>query len=95
MHRHVGFVGSVHAQHAKMLLVRRRIGTKPHQGQRDRNAGGAGEFRQKLARLFAGIDHTAAAIQDRFFGRCQHFKGLFDLTTVAFDHRVIGPVLNL
>ena len=31
MHRHVGFIGTVHTQHAKELTISRRVGSKPHQ----------------------------------------------------------------
>jgi predicted RNA-binding protein with PUA domain len=31
IHREVGFVGAVHAQHAEELLVRRRERAEPHQ----------------------------------------------------------------
>ncbi len=95
VHGHVRFVRTMHAQHAKILFIRSRIGTKPHQRQRDRNTGQTGEFRQDLAGLAAGIDDATTAIQDRLFRRCQQFECFLDLTTVAFDNRVIGAVLNL
>ena len=39
VHRHVGFVGAVHAEHAEPLRIGRRKGAEPHQRRGDRKAG--------------------------------------------------------
>jgi len=39
MHRHVGLIGAVHAEHAEPVLARRRISAEAHQGGGDRKAG--------------------------------------------------------
>ena len=67
VHRHVGFVGAVHAEHAEPLRIGRRIGAEPHQRRGDREAGELDQFAQQLACRLAGIDRrrrrcrTAAA----------------------------------
>ena len=38
VHRHVGFVGAVHAEHADPVLAARRIGAETHQRRGDRKA---------------------------------------------------------
>ena len=48
MHRHVGFVSAVHAEHAEPVLARCRIGAQSHQGRGDRKAGGFDQFAQQL-----------------------------------------------
>ena len=50
VHRHVGFVGAVHAEHADELLVGGRIGTEAHQREGDRVAGLAHQLGQQLRR---------------------------------------------
>ncbi len=50
MHRHVGFVGAVHAEHAEPVLARRRIGAKAHQRRGDRDVGHRHELAQQLRR---------------------------------------------
>ena len=39
VHRHVGFVGAVHAEHAEPLRIGGREGAEPHQRRGDREAG--------------------------------------------------------
>jgi hypothetical protein len=48
VHRHVGLVGAVHAEHAEPVLVGRRIGAEPHQGRGDREAGQLDQLAQQL-----------------------------------------------
>ena len=38
VHRQVGFVGAVHAEHAEPLRIGRRIGAEPHQRRGDRES---------------------------------------------------------
>ena len=45
VHREVGLVGAVHAEHAEELRVGGRIGAEPHQRRGDRKAGEAHESR--------------------------------------------------
>ena len=53
MHRHVGFVGAVHAEHAEPVLAGRRIGAEAHQRRGDRKAGDLDQFAQQLRGLAA------------------------------------------
>ena len=50
VHREVGLVGAVHAEHADELRVRGRIGAEAHEGQRDREAGRAHQLGHQLRR---------------------------------------------
>ena len=61
MHRHVGLVGAVHAEHAEPVLARRRIGAEPHQGRGDRKAGDLDQLAQQFRGFGSGIDDAAAA----------------------------------
>ena len=49
VHREVGLVGAVHAEHAEQLRVGGRIGAEPHQGRGDREAGQPHELAQQRA----------------------------------------------
>jgi hypothetical protein len=88
LHRHVGFIGAVHAQHAEVLLVGRRISAQAHQRIRHRIAQGARKLYQALRGV--GKDHPAAGIDHRPLGLQQHLHRLLDLTAMALDHRVVG-----
>ena len=46
VHRQIGFQRAMHARHAQILLVGRRVGTEPHQGQGTRRAGTLHESRK-------------------------------------------------
>lgn len=65
MHRPVGLVGAVHAEHAEPGPAAGRIGAKPHQRRGDGEAGQLGQFPQPARRLGAGVDDAAARIEDR------------------------------
>jgi hypothetical protein len=96
MHRHVGFIGAVHAQHAHPVLARRGIGAQTHQRRGDRETGEFDQFAQQLAGFTAGIDDAAARIDDRALGPGHQVDGGADLLEIAgelgliaflFDHR--------
>ena len=62
VHGHVGFVGTVHAEHAEVLRVGCRKRTQAHQGLRDRITQQTcefGQFRCRIAqhRTATGVDH--------------------------------------
>jgi hypothetical protein len=90
MHRHVGLVRAVHAQHAEPVLAAGRIGTEPHQRRGDRETGQFDQLAQQLARLRAGIDDAAAGIDDRPLGRAQQFHRLLDQILVARQTRLVA-----
>ena len=46
MHGHIGFIGTVHAQHADILPVSGRIASQTHQGVGDREVQQPGHFGQ-------------------------------------------------
>ena len=48
VHRHVGFIGAVHAQHAQPVLARCRIGAEAHQRRGDREVREFDQFAQQL-----------------------------------------------
>ena len=50
VHRQVGLVGAVHAQHAEELRIARRIAPKTHQSVGHREAAHADEFRSARPR---------------------------------------------
>ena len=79
MHRHVGFVGAVHAEHAEPVLAGRRIGAEAHQGRGDRKAGDFDQLAQQLRRFRSGIDDAAAAVDHRALGAGEQRHGLADL----------------
>ncbi len=95
VHRHVGFVGAVHAEHAEPVLARCRIGAKAHQRRSDWNVGERHEFPQKLRGGDAGIDDAAAGIEDRPLGRGDELDGSADSILVGLDARAIGLVLDV
>ena len=65
VHRDVGLVGAVHADHAEELLVGRRERAQPHQGQGAGRVGQLHELGKAGAGLGPGIDHAAAAVEQR------------------------------
>ena len=95
VHRVVGLVGAVHAQHAEPVLAGRRIGAEAHQGRGDREAGLRHQFAQQGRGQRAGVDDAAAGIEDRLLGLGHHVQGLLDLADVALELRLIGLVLDV
>jgi len=88
LHRHVGFVGAVHAQHAQEARVGGRHRAQAHQRVGDRVTQQVGQF----AQLGRGIaqDHAATGVDVRTLGAEQQLHGLADLAAVALAHRVVG-----
>ena len=94
IHRQVGFVGAVHAQHAEELLVRRGKRAESHQGVGDGIAGHVDELGEQLGRLRPGIDHAAAGVEDRLLGIGDQLDGLLDLRMLGLDLRTVALVLH-
>ncbi len=94
VHRPIGFIGAVHAEHAEPLVGRGGEGAQAHQGRGDRRAGDPRQFAQQLARRRAGIDDAAAGIEDRALRRREHVDGLLDQRLVGLHLRAIGLVLD-
>ncbi len=94
VHREIGLVGAVHAEHAEPLRVGRGIGAEPHQRRRDRETGRTDQFAQQLAGLPAGIDHAAAGVEHRPLRRSHQLDRGVDLVGVALELRLITLVLE-
>ena len=92
MHRHVGLVGAVHAEHAEPVLARRRIGPEPHQRRGDRNARDLDQFAQQLRGFAAGIDDAAAGVDHRPLGGGEQRHRFANLRCVALDAWRVGDV---
>lgn len=75
MHRHIGFVGTVHAQHAEPVLAGSRIGAETHQRRGDREIGELDQFTQQTGCLRTRIDDAAAGVKTGFFA--------FDISSMA------------
>ncbi len=90
VHRHVGFVGAVHAQHAEPVLARRRIRAEAHQRRGDRKAGDLNQLAQQLGGFPAGVDDAAAGIDHRTPCRSEQRDGLADLRGIALHARIVG-----
>ena len=92
VHRQVGLVGAVHAQHPEEPRVRSRHRAQAHQGQRHRKARHIHQSRQQFRRARTGVDDAAAAIQDRPLGVGHYRHGLFDQVPVGTRFRLISLV---
>ena len=92
MHREIGFVRAVHAQHAQELLVAGRIGAEPHQGGGDRKAGEPHELPQQFGGLAAGIDDAAAGIHHRPRGALEQRHRLGDALRVRRGARPVAAM---
>ncbi|MGF6549829.1 hypothetical protein QFZ96_004900 [Paraburkholderia youngii] len=87
LHRHVGFVRTVHAEHAEEFLVARAVAAQAHQRIGDRIAEQIGKLVQFTRRV---REHDAAAgIYIRALRRQQQRNRLADLTGVALRDRVV------
>jgi hypothetical protein len=87
VHRHIGFIGAMHAEHAEELPIGRRIGAKSHQRIGDGIAEHAGKLGQRF-RTVAEND-AAARIDHRTLGRSHQSGRAADLAGVALDHRIV------
>ena len=92
MHGVIGFPGAVHAEHAKPVFARPRIGAEPHQRRGDGKARQADEFAQQRRRRGSGIDDAAAGIKDRTLRRRHHAHGLLHRLHVGVELGMIGLV---
>ena len=92
MHREIGFVGAVHAQHAEEMRVRSGKGAQAHQRDGDGKAGQAHELDQQARRLGPGIDDAAAGIDHRALGTLQQGDRLVDPARVGLGARAVGAV---
>ena len=94
MHRHVGLIEPVHADHPEILRIGGRKGAEPHQGQGAGKAGQVDQLAEQLRSGGAGIDDAAAAIEQRPLGIGHQLDRLLDLLDVALDLRVVALVLH-
>jgi len=92
LHRHVGFEGAVHAEHAEEQGVGRRKGAQPHQRAGQRILEQAAETRQ----LGRGIGkyRAAAEIDHRPLGVEEQIDRLLDLPEMPLDDRVVRTHLD-
>ncbi len=93
VHRHVGFVGAVHTEHAEELLVGARIGAQPHQRVGDRIVELAGHRGERLAGV--PLNHAAAGVDHRALGLEQLVHRLANLPGVPPGDRHVGAHLDL
>jgi hypothetical protein len=93
LHRHIGFVGTVHAQHAEELRIGTRIGTQAHQGVGTRQA----QRLHQLGDFGCGIalHGTATDIDVGTLGFQQKVDGLLDLSRMAAGGRHIGTDVHV
>ena len=78
VHREVGLECAVHARHADELRIGAGKGAQSHQGQGARRAGVFDQPGKGLAGGFAGIDQSAAAIENRALRLRDEFGCLFE-----------------
>ncbi len=90
MHRHVGLVGPVHAEHAEPVLARGWIGAEPHQRRGDREVGEFDQFAQQLGGFRPGIDDAATRINDRPARIGHQLDGGADGVDIALDLRLVA-----
>ena len=94
VHRHIGFIGAVHAEHAEPFVVVGGEGAEPHQGRGDRRAGERDELAQRRAGIGTGVDHAAAGVEDRTLGSGNHRDGLGNRVGVGIDLRAIAFMVD-
>ena len=92
VHRHVGFIRAVHAEHAHPVVAGGRVGAEPHERRRDGEARRCHQFAQQLARLGPGIDDAAARIEDRPLRPRHQGERLADALVAPFPARPVGDV---
>jgi hypothetical protein len=88
LHGEVGLVGAMHARHANKMRAAGLVATQPHQGV----GAGIAEKIDQLVELggCVGQDDSATGIDHGALGLQQQLNGLFDLSLVPLDHRVVG-----
>ena len=82
----------MHAEHPEPALARGRVGAEAHQGRGDREAVGGGELAQLLGGV--GVDHAAAAVEDRPARVGQRLGGDPDLFDVALGRGLVAGQLD-
>ena len=93
VHRHVGFVGAVHAEHAQEPRVRHGEGPQPHEGAGD----GETRLLDQVAQGLGGLaqDDAAAGVEHRPLGLEQDVHSLLDLPRVPLQRRAVGAHLDV
>ena len=94
MHREVGLVGAVHAQHAEELGVTGGVAAQTHQRVGHGEAGDTGEPSQCFRRGGAGVDDAAAGVDHRPLGLLQQCDGLGDLSQVGIGVRPVAGMVR-
>ena len=89
VHRQVGLVGAVHAEHPEPLRIGGGIGAESHKRRGDGKAGELHQLAQEVARLGAGIDDAAAGVEQRTLGVPHQLDRGLDALEVALE---LGPV---
>ena len=97
VHRQIGFIGAVHAQHAEPLVRRRREGAQAHERGRNRATDPIRQFAQQYAGLRTAVDDAATCIEDWALCGRDHFDrfgygsgiGLFS-RAIAFMRDQLG-----
>ena len=87
LHGQIGFVKTVHAQHANELAIGRIVCAQAHQsacGWRTQQFHQFGQLSRRIAQY-----HTTTEVNQWAFGTCQYLQSFFDLTRVAFGCRLI------
>ena len=95
VHGVVGLERSMHAKHAEPMLVGSRKGAEPQERRGDRESGRADEFAQQGRGVGAGIDDSAAGVENRLLRRRHHLHRVGDPLQIALDLRMIGLVLDV
>ena len=95
MHRQVGLVGAVHAEHAEPLRIGGGVGAEPHQRRSDGKPGELHQLAQEMARLRSGIDDAAAGVKQRPLGTPHQLDRGLDAVEVALDLRLVALVLEV
>ena len=92
LHRHVGFKGAMHAQHAEELGIARGIGSQTHQGVGARVAEEVHQLTQ-FSRSLAE-DHATTAVDVRALGRHEQLHRLADLPAMPLANRAVRTHLE-
>ena len=90
VHRHIGFIGAVHAQHAQPIGMIGGERAQTHQRRGERRAGQRLQLAQKRAGARARIDHAAAGIEHRRLRVGQHLHRFGDVRCGGGQRRRIA-----
>ena len=94
VHRQIGFVGAVHAQHSQPVGMICRKTAQSHQRRGDGRAGQRLELAQQATRARPGVDDAAAGVENRRLCRCDQGNRPGNVVSRAIDLRIIanGPL---